>query len=64
MICKKYNVQCCFAGGLAGDKCTILTNTDFKDGACHFRKLTPEGKNLYDEARKEKRGDKNGRQKA
>ena len=28
--------------------CTALAHTDFPDGKCHFRKLAPEGSNMYD----------------
>ena len=32
--------------------CTILIDTYFDDGKCHFRKLKRRGKNLYDEEKK------------
>ena len=28
--------------------CDILSDAKFPDGLCHFRKLDPEGDNLYD----------------
>lgn len=36
--------KCCFR---RNDMCMILRNTVFKD-ECHFRKLSPDGQNLYD----------------
>lgn len=32
-------------------KCFALSETKFKDGQCHFRKVDPYGPNMYDEAR-------------
>lgn len=37
----------------SGHKCNILISTIFPNGDdCRFRKLDPNGKNLYDEGRK------------
>lgn len=33
-------------------KCTALTDTRFKDGKCHFRKLFPHSENEYDKERR------------
>lgn len=51
--CCNPDLGCCFRGaGLAyGHECGILWRTDFKDGLCPFRKLSPEGPNEYDLAR-------------
>lgn len=43
--CKDNLAPCCFR---ERGKCRILNNTVFNDGHCRFRKLSPEGKNLYD----------------
>lgn len=33
-------------------KCTVLTDTRFKDNKCHFRKLFPHSENEYDKERR------------
>ena len=45
---------CCFRRyGRGGHSlCSILNDTSFTDGLCHFRKKHEDVPNLYDEARK------------
>lgn len=51
--CCNPDLPCCFRGaGLAySHECSILRDTEFKSGLCHFRKLRREGANQYDLAR-------------
>lgn len=44
--CRYMADQCCFRNVFGC--CTILNDTEFKDNKCHFRKLSPEGENMYD----------------
>lgn len=51
--CCNPELPCCFRGaGLAfSNECSILRDTQFKSGLCHFRKLSRTGPNEYDLAR-------------
>ena len=46
MIECRYKEECCMRN--EEGKCRALNRTYFEDGKCHFRKLTPLGKNQYD----------------
>ena len=48
--CTYYTDKCCFRNSFG--ECTILKDPDFYDDMCHFRKLHINGKNLYDEEKK------------
>lgn len=49
--CPYMDKACCFRykDFKTGHKiCSVLVDTHFEDGECHFRKADPEGPNLYD----------------
>lgn len=41
-----YREQCCMRDDFGN--CLALSDVEFSDGRCHFRKEYQEGKNLYD----------------
>ena len=51
-----YSGACCMRTG--ENECTVLADTKFWDGKCHFRKATSNGPNLYDEERRVVHGKK------
>ena len=51
MVRCPYTEKCCFKS-IFGE-CDILNDVHFKDHECHFRKLSPSGKNQYDLKKKE-----------
>ena len=48
--CPYIKVDCCMRDGRW--RCMALTDVQFHDGVCHFRKTEKYGPNLYDEGRK------------
>lgn len=41
-----YRGECCMRDDFGN--CLALSNVEFRDGKCHFRKEQKEGENLYD----------------
>lgn len=53
VVCCELDSECCFRK--KDGRCKILSNCDFNDEKCHFRKLEPFGENQYDKERRKRK---------